>query len=237
MIYRLLYFNSNSDIKMFTFLVVMIISIMLMMSMERIIDIKMFTFLVVMIISIMLMMSMERIILTTITGSLKPFFRKPQPSMSQGTELHERLSCFKNQTINLSIFRNDGILNNSTHLPGGTAATGFSENTERNIYRKFDKLRLHIQCRPLLPALNALVALVIIHDCTSDCHPFSCAWMRPQVPDLTTEHSFDAPATWVVDVLGSFFLICYPWIFVQLDTGRHPVQDLNVCTVLATVAV
>ena len=44
--------------------------------------------------------------------------------------------------------------------------------------------------------------------------------------DLTiiTERSFDAQATWVIDVLG----ICYPWVFVQPEISVLMLLD-NVC--------
>ena len=41
----------------------------------------------------------------------------------------------------------------------------------------------------------------IIHDRTPDYHPVVWAWMRPKVPDLTTERSFDLQATLVIGVL------------------------------------
>ena len=44
----------------------------------------------------------------------------------------------------------------------------------------------------------------IIHSRTPDCHPVSWEWMRPEVPYLTIERSFDSQATWFIDVLGSF---------------------------------
>ena len=41
--------------------------------------------------------------------------------------------------------------------------------------------------------------------------------------DLTPERSFDSQSPRVIYVLGLFF-VCYPWVFVQSDTGRHLVD-------------
>ena len=41
--------------------------------------------------------------------------------------------------------------------------------------------------------------------------------------DLTTECSFESQATWVIYMLGLFCCECYPWVCLQLGTGRHPV--------------
>ena len=41
----------------------------------------------------------------------------------------------------------------------------------------------------------------IIHNRTPDCQPNLWAWMRPQLPDFTTECSFDSQAMWVIYVL------------------------------------
>ena len=42
--------------------------------------------------------------------------------------------------------------------------------------------------------------------------------------DLTNERSFESQATWVIAIFCFMFWICYPWVFVQLGTGRHPVD-------------
>ena len=39
-----------------------------------------------------------------------------------------------------------------------------------------------------------------IHDRTPGCHPVSWSWVRPQVTELKTEHSFDTTDTWLVQV-------------------------------------
>ena len=53
--------------------------------------------------------------------------------------------------------------------------------------------------------------------------------------DLTTECSFDAQATWVIDVLGLF--IDMPSMVVcttrHWETSGRLVQEINVCTVVA----
>ena len=66
-----------------------------------------------------------------------------------------------------------------------------------------------------------------------NCHPVYWAWMWPQVPDPTTEHSIDLQAMWVIDVLGLFF----DMLSMGECTTRHwqmssrLVQELNDCTV------
>ena len=61
-----------------------------------------------------------------------------------------------------------------------------------------------------VPAFNSCTKCwdspCIIHNRTPDCHPVSQVWMRPQVPNLTSESSFDSQATCVIGVLGLFFL-------------------------------
>ena len=41
--------------------------------------------------------------------------------------------------------------------------------------------------------------------------------------NLTTDRSFYLQATWIIDVL-SFFLTCYPWVFVHPGIGKRPVD-------------
>ena len=62
-----------------------------------------------------------------------------------------------------------------------------------------------VQCRVFNSCTKCVGSPGIIHDRTSDCHLVFWAWMRPQVPDLTTERSFDSQGTWVIVVLGLFF--------------------------------
>ena len=54
--------------------------------------------------------------------------------------------------------------------------------------------------------------------------PHSLLSMDDCMDDLTTGRSFDSQATWVIDVIGLFFLKCYPWLLVQPSNGRRPVD-------------
>ena len=63
----------------------------------------------------------------------------------------------------------------------------------------------------------------------SDCDPVSWAWMRPYVPDLTTERSFHWQATLVIDVLDMMSMgVCTTrhW-----QTSGRLVRELNAATV------
>ena len=48
-------------------------------------------------------------------------------------------------------------------------------------------------------------SLDITHDGTPDCRPVSWAWMRPHIPDLTTERTFYLQAMWVINAFGLCF--------------------------------
>ena len=55
-----------------------------------------------------------------------------------------------------------------------------------------------VQCRHFIPALNVWATRAYYTTAHPDCHPFPWVWMQPQVPDLTTERTFDPQETWVI---------------------------------------
>ena len=61
-----------------------------------------------------------------------------------------------------------------------------------------------------MPAFNSCTkctgSSVVIHDRVPYSHQISRSWMRPQVPALTTQCSFDLQAMWVIDGPGVFTL-------------------------------
>ena len=73
-----------------------------------------------------------------------------------------------------------------------------------------------MQCRQMIPALNAWAARDNVDDRTRNCHQMSCTRMRSQAPDPKTERGFDLQATWVIDVFA-YFLACYLLVIVQPD--------------------
>ena len=85
-----------------------------------------------------------------------------------------------------------------------------------------------------MPAFNSCTKFDgspgIIFDRTPIFHPVSWAWMLPQVPDHTTECSFDSQATWVIDFLG-LFLIYDVFTIRHWQTSGRLVQEPNACTV------
>ena len=89
-----------------------------------------------------------------------------------------------------------------------------------------------VQCRHLIPALNECAARVKYMTARLYATQFlghGC------MHDLTTECSFDAQATWVIDVLS--LSIDMPSMVVcttrHWETSGRLVQEINVCTVVA----
>ena len=86
---------------------------------------------------------------------------------------------------------------------------------------------------------KCLGSLGIIHNPMPDCHPASWAWLRDQVPELTTDHSFDSHATWVTDI---DVLVVIHWHVTRgclynqtLADVCVTVQELDVCTVSTVI--
>ena len=79
---------------------------------------------------------------------------------------------------------------------------------------------MYVQCRHLIPALNAWANLRIIHDRTPDCHCFFCmeAWVTSQlnVDSIRKLRGSIMP-------LGHAFT-CLTRMSVQPGTGRRPVD-------------
>ena len=78
-----------------------------------------------------------------------------------------------------------------------------------------------VQCRHLIPALNAWAA----------CAKYTTACpIATQFPghgcmdDLTTKRSFDSQTTWVVGMLSQNILKCYAWLFIQPGIGGRLVD-------------
>ena len=88
-----------------------------------------------------------------------------------------------------------------------------------------------VQCRHLILALDAWTARALY---TTVRHPVFWAWMRPQVPDLTTDCGFDSQTTRVIVVLGLFFdrLSMGVCITGHCQTSGRLVLELNGCTVV-----
>ena len=97
--------------------------------------------------------------------------------------------------------------------------------------------RLHadLQCRHLIPALNAWAAWTLY----TNAHPNATQFRwHGCIGDHTTKRSFDSQAMWdsraTIDVLGLFFDMLPIGVCTtgHWETSGRLVQELNVCTVL-----
>ena len=59
-----------------------------------------------------------------------------------------------------------------------------------------------------------------IHNCTPDCHPLFWAWMTSQLKEALN-HKLRGS---MMSLHVAYFLTCYPWVFVQPGTYRHPLD-------------
>ena len=136
--------------------------------------------------------------------------------------------CSKSKLPSSSISVKDYIFVGTLFPYTGITSILLKQHSQR--YVKF-KLKHYIQCRHLIPTLNAWAARAV--------YTTACA-IATQFPglgcmdDLTTKRSFDSQAAWVIDVLGLFFdmLSMSVCTIGHWQTYGRLVQELNVdCTV------